>query len=270
MKSVKNHLSLILALVSILFAMQTLIVTNRAIDAYERNLKNNYSLVVVASQKLSAAEVRKKSPLVASVEEISVDEAIRKIDSTISKRNMELLKLTLPRFYRVALTRYPSPSEIERLKKSLGRLAGVKKIEDFKATHDVTFKLLMLFKTVVTVFSVVVFVITSLLIAKELRIWQYKHNERMNIMGLFGAPKWLSSAVLFRLAIVDAILSSLIIFIVFSYIANSEWLLGKFKSIGIEIVVFDMLRDFPLLFGAALGLSILLATAIVFGHKEEV
>ncbi len=270
MKSVKNHLSLILALVSILFAMQTLTITNRAMDAYEHNLKNNYSLVVVSSEKLDASSVRKKSPLIATIEEISVDEAIKKIDSTISKKNMELLKLTLPRFYRISLTRYPSPSEIERLKKSLGSLKGVKKIEDFKATHDVTFKLLLLFKTVVTVFSIVVFVITSLLIAKELRIWQYKHNERMNIMGLFGAPKWLSSAVLFRLAIVDAILSSLIVFIVFSYIASSEWLLGKLKSIGIEIVVFDMLRDFPLLFGAALGLSILLATAIVFGHKEEV
>ena len=270
MKSVKNHLSLILALISILFAIQTLIITDRAIDAYERNLKENYSLVVVSDKKLDLAQVRNKSPLVEGIEEISVDESIKKIDSSISKKNMQLLKLSLPKFYRIKLTRYPSSMEIDTLKKRLGTLRGVKKIEDFKASHDITFKLLLLFKTVVTVFSIVVFVITSLLIAKELRIWQYKHNERMNIMGLFGAPKWLSSAVLFRLAIVDAILSSLIVFIVFSYIANSEWLLAKLKSIGIEIVIFDTLRDFPLLFGAALGLSILLATAIVFGHKEEV
>ena len=270
MKSVKNHLSLILALVSILFAIQTLVITNRAIDAYEKSLKENYSMVVVSSMKLDLSKVKRKSPLIADIEEISVDEAIKKIDNSISKKNMELLKLSLPKFYRVRLTKFPSSSEIERLKKILGSLKGVKKIEDFRASHDVTFKLLMLFKTVVTVFSVVVFVITSLLIAKELRIWQYKHNERMNIMGLFGAPKWLSSAVLFRLAIVDALLSSFIVFIIFSYISNSQWLLGKLKSIGIEIVVFDMLKDFPLLFGAAMGLSILLAAAVVFGHKEEV
>ena len=270
MKSVKNHLSLILALVSILFAIQTLQVSNRAMDAYERNLKENYSLVVVSNKKLDAVSVRKKSPLIAKIEEISVDNAIKKIDSSISKKNMELLKLTLPHFYRISLTRYPSPAQIERLKKSLAGISGVRQIEDFKASHDVTFKLLTLFKTVVTVFSVVVFVITSLLIAKELRIWQYKHKERMNIMGLFGAPKWLSSAVLFRLAIVDAVLSSFIIFIVFSYIASSEWLRVKLESVGIDIVIFDILKDFPLLLGAALGLSILLATAIVFGHKEEV
>ena len=52
MKSIKNHLSLILALVSILFAMQTLTVTNRSIDAYKEKLKTNYSLVVVSNTKL--------------------------------------------------------------------------------------------------------------------------------------------------------------------------------------------------------------------------
>ncbi|SFV51827.1 Cell division protein FtsX [hydrothermal vent metagenome] len=270
MQSIKNHLSLILALVSILFAMQTLIVTNRAMDAYEQSLKNSYSLVVVSDKKLSHKQIKRASDLIAKSEEISVDDAIKKIDSSISKKNMELLKVTLPHFYRILLVRYPSPSQIEQLKTSLARVDGVKKIEDFKATHDITFKLLMLFKTVVTIFSFVVFIVTSLLIAKELRIWQYKHNERMNIMGLFGAPKWLSSAVLFRLAIIDAFLSTIIIFIVFSYIANSHWLLGKLESIGIDIVVFDMLRDFPMLFGAAFGLAILLAVAVVFGHKEEV
>ncbi len=270
MKSIKNHLSLILALISILFAIQTLTITNRAIDAYTENLKSNYSIVVVSTKQLDLKEFRSKSKLIESLSETSVDEAIKKVDGSISKRNMELLKLSLPKFYKVTLSKYPTPDEIEVLKSELMRITGVKQVEDFKATHDVTFKLLTLFQTVVQVFSVVVFVITSFLIAKELRIWQYKHNERMNIMGLFGSPKWLSSAVLFRLAIVDAILSSIIIFLVFSYIATSKWLLSKLQTIGIEIVVFDLWSDFPLLLGAALGMALLLAIAIVFGHKEEV
>ena len=270
MKSIKNHLSLILALVSILFAMQTLKVTDRAMDAYERNLKENYSIVIVADKKLDERMLKQKSALIEKIEEISVDAAIKRIDDSLSQKNMKLLKLALPHFYRIVLARYPSPSDIERLKSTLKSVEGVTKIEDFKSSHDITFKLLSLFKTVVTVFSLVVFVITSLLIAKELRIWQYMHRDRMNIMGLFGAPKWLSSAVLFRLAIVDAVLSSIIIFILFGYIANSQWLIGKIRSIGIDVVVFDIAGDFPSLFGAALGLSVLLATAIVFGHKEEV
>ncbi len=270
MKSVKNHLSLILALTSILFAVQTLIVTNRALFAYEKNLKTNYSIVVVSEKKLDAKTLKAKNKMIENVQTIEVDDAIKRIDGSISKTNMELLKLSLPKFYRLTLAKYPSPSEIEKLKKDLFALKGVKKIEDFKASHDSSYKLLTLFGTVVTVFSVVVFVITSLLIAKELRIWQYKHNDRMNIMGLFGAPKWLSSAVLFRLAIVDAILSSILVFVGFVFIEQSEWLADKLATVGIDIVVFDIVKDFPILLLGAIVLSILLATAITFGHKEEV
>jgi len=270
MKSIKNHLSLILALVSILFAMQTLTVTNRSIDAYKEKLKTNYSLVVVSNTKLDIKIIKKKIPLVSEVKLLKVDEAIKKIDSSMSKKNIELLKLTLPKFYKITLKKYPTPNEIETIKKKISLLGNIKQIEDFKATYDVTYKLLSLFQTIVQVFSIVVFIITSLLIVKELKIWQYKHNERMNIMGLFGAPKWLSSAVLFRLAIVDAILSSFIVYIAFSYISSSNWLSSKIKSVGIEVEVFNFTDDFPILFVAAIILSLILATTIVFGHKEEV
>mgnify|MGYP006897426391 CR=1 FL=1 len=101
-----------------------------------------------------------------------------------------------------------------------------------------------MFKEVISVFSIAVLIVTVLLIIKELRIWQFMHNERMSIMGLFGAPIWLSSAILFRLAIVDAILSSFATFIVFSYLASSDWIKNQLEHIGINIVVFDQVDDF--------------------------
>ena len=270
MKSIKNHISLVLALTSILFAIQTLIVTHRALEAYEKNLKTNYSIVVVSDKVLNEKTLKSKSSLIESVEDIEVDDAIKRIDSSISKNNLELLKLSLPEFYKLTLSKYPTPSEIKQLKKQLKTLSGVKKIEDFKTSYDTSYKLLTLFGTVVTVFSVVVFVITSLLILKELRIWQYIHKDRMNIMGLFGAPKWLSSAVLFRLAIIDAVISSFLVFIAYAFIKNSDWLGEKLSTVGIDIEIFDFVNDFPILFVAAVLLSILLATAIAFSHKEEV
>jgi len=96
------------------------------------------------------------------------------------------------------------------------------------------------------------------------------HNERMSIMGLFGAPIWLSSAVLFRLAIVDAIVASAITFIIFSYLSTSFWIQEQLSIIGIDIVVFNGMLDFIFLFGVAIFLSITLALLIVIGHKEEV
>ncbi len=77
------------------------------------------------------------------------------------------------------------------------------------------------------VFAVVISIVTMLLIMKELKIWQFKHSERMNIMGLFGAPTWLRSAVLFRLSIVDAIISSILIFFIFSYLSTNEFVLKQ-------------------------------------------
>ena len=112
--------------------------------------------------------------------------------------------------------------------------------------------------------------VTTLLIFKELRIWQFKHSERMNIMGLFGAPVWLRSAVLFRLAIVDAIIASILAFGLFVYISSSLWVQEQFSNIGISVVIYDITNDSILLFTAAMTISILLASFIVLGHKEEV
>ena len=168
------------------------------------------------------------------------------------------------------MAHFPSPQEIERLTKNLLATKSVKKVENFSSNHDNTFKLLLLFKDVITVFSLSIFIVTILLILKELRIWQFMHNERMSIMGLFGAPVWLSSAVLFRLSIVDAIIASFITFIVFSYIESSLWISRQFESIGIEVVVFDKVEDFSLLFAIAMFVSVLLASLILLGHKEEV
>jgi len=188
----------------------------------------------------------------------------------MSAKNIELLKLTLPKFYKLKLKSFPSPQEIEKLTKNLLKHKSITKVENFSHNLDTIYKLLLLFKKVISVFAVSIFLVTILLILKELRIWQFNHSERMNIMGLFGAPIWLRSAVLFRLAIVDALIASLFTFILFSYASSSAWVLEQFDSIGISIIIFNPLTDFLILAGTAVFLSVLLASMIVLGHKEEV
>ena len=269
MKSFKNHLSLVVALVSILFSVQIFIIVDRSIDAYKENLSNNYSIIIVSKKTLKNEAIFGINDMISGSSELSADNVIKRLNSGINKKNIELLKLTLPKFYKLSLTHYPSPLEIKNLRKDLLKNKSIIKIEDFSHNHDTTYKLLLLFKNVVSLFSVVVFIVTTLLIFKELRIWQFKHSERMNIMGLFGAPVWLSSAVLFRLAIVDAIIASFIAFALFVYISASEWVKVQFSYIDINIVIYDVVDDSALLFGVAIVLSILLASLIVLGHKEE-
>ncbi|WP_373070419.1 cell division protein FtsX [Sulfurimonas sp.] len=270
MKSIKNHLSLIVALISILFSIQIFIIVDRSIDAYKQNLANKYSVVVVSKKNILEKDMLSLNSLIKEVEELSPDNVIKRLDADIDEKNMNLLKLTLPKFYKLHLKKFPSPNEIEKLRRALFTNKNITKIEDFSNNHDITYKLLVLFKNVILVFAIVVSIVTMLLILKELRIWQFKHSERMNIMGLFGAPTWLRSAVLFRLSIVDAIISSILIFLIFSYISVNEFVLKQFENINIKIVIFDQVYDSLLLLGVSLILSIFLATMIVLGHKEEV
>jgi len=270
MKSVKNHLSLIVALVSILFSIQVFIIVDRSIEAYKENLAKNYSVVVVSQKRIKEADFLLIDKMINQIEILSPDNVIKRLNSNLDKANMELLKLTLPKFYKLKLSKYPNPNEIKRLRNKLLNNRYITKVEDFSNNHDTIYKLLVLFKNVVLVFAVVVSIVTMLLILKELRIWQFKHNERMSIMGLFGAPTWLRSAVLYRLSIVDAIISSAIVFIIFTYISNSSWVLEEFNNINISVVIFDATGDFLVLFGTSIVLSILLASMIVLGHKEEV
>ena len=270
MKSFKNHFSLVIALVGIVFAVQVFMVVERAILAYKENLAQSYSLVVVSKKNLDMQETLKKDKNFAEMTELSPDSVIKKLNADFSQKNVELLKLTLPKFYKLKLHVYPTPSEIENITKKLMKNTPVVKVETFAKTHDTTYKLLLLFRNVITVFAVSVLVVTILLIFKELRIWQFKHHERMSIMALFGAPLWLRSAVLFRLAIVDALIATALSFVLFSYLASMEWINEQFNSIGINVTVFHQLEDSLVMLGISMLVSILLATFIVVGHKEEV
>jgi len=270
MKSFKNHFSLIVALFSILFSIQVFTIVDRSITSYKQNLATSYSVIVVSQNTLEQSTINSINNMIDSSDELSADNVIKRFSSGINKKNVELLKLYLPKFYKLNLKHYPSLSELEELKYDLLKNESITKVEDFSRSHDTTYKLLLLFKNVVSIFAIVVFIVTVLLIFKELKIWQYKHNERMSIMGYFGAATWLRSAVLFRLALVDAFISSAFILLTFTYLSSSKFILKQLDNIGIDITIFDIMNDSLLLLSVSIGISLFLVVLIILGHKEEV
>lgn len=270
MRSVKNHLSLIIALFTIVFTMQVYIVVDRTVVAYENNLNENYSIVVVTQKKVETDSLVAISPKIKRADEISTKEVVTRLQSKMKQRHIDLLKLSLPHFYSIHLTHYPTPSEISALHKRLEKNSEITRVEDFAQSHDTLYKLLLLFKSVVVIFAIAIFAVTSLLVLKEMRIWQFQHNERMSIMAMFGAPVWMRSAVLFRLSIVDAVVASVLAIGTFTYADFLKVGNEQLQAIGIEVLLFDPLNDSLLIVGVALSLSIILATLIVIGHKEEV
>jgi cell division transport system permease protein len=122
---------------------------------------------------------------------------------------------------------------------------------------------------VVQIFSIAIAAVTSLLILKEMRLWQFQHAERMSIMALFGAPVWLRSAVLFRLAIVDAIIATIVLCLAFFMIEQYGWMDLLLRTVGITIDLFDFINDGVRSLLIALGVSIVLTLTIVIGNEEE-
>ena len=96
MQSIKNHFSLIIALLSILFSIQVFTIVDRSISAYKENLANNYSVVVVAQVKMEEKRIKSLNPLISSITELSPDNVIKRLNTKMDSRNLELLKVTLP------------------------------------------------------------------------------------------------------------------------------------------------------------------------------
>ena len=270
MRSFKNHLSLIVALFTILLTLQIFINVDRTIDIYEKNLNENYSIIVISDTNISVDTFRKIDPMISNSEEISPKQVIQKLQKEIKSKSINLHKIKLPKFYRIHLDHFPTPNEVDTVTLNLQKGRTVKRVESFSRSHTTIYRLLLLFKWVVMIFAVAIFTVTTLLILREMRLWQLQHHERMNIMALFGAPVWLRSAVLFRLAIVDALIATVLVF--GAFMAAEHYGISKeaLQMIGIQIPLFNPAHDMPILFGVAISLSIVLASLIVMGHKEEV
>lgn len=269
MKSLKNHISLIIALFTVLASVQIYVAVDRTISAYESHLKNDYSVIVVTNKAFTPKEFTTMSSMIERSEPISTAQVLERLKGEMSEKNLALLKLTLPKFYRIYLNRFPTPNEINNLQKKLQKNTAIERVEGFSQTHDTVYKLMLLFKDVVQVFSIAIAAVTSLLILKEMRLWQFQHAERMNIMALFGAPVWLRSAVLFRLAIVDAIIATLILCFAFFIIDYYGILTLPLKEIGINVQLFNFVNDALRSLAISLGISIALTFTIVMFHSEE-
>lgn len=269
MKSLKNHISLIVALFTVLFSVQIYVGVDRTIAAYETRLKNDYSIIIVAHKAITPVEFKAMDSLIERSEAISVDQVLQRLQGEMSKKNLDLLRLTLPKFYRIYLTRFPTPQEISKLQKRLQKNSSIERVEGYSQTHDTVYKLMLLFKDVVQIFSIVIAAVTSLLILKEMRLWQFQHADRMSIMALFGAPVWLRSAVLFRLAIVDAIIATVLLCLAFFIIGQYGWIDVLLHTVGIEVQLFDFVNDSLRSLLIALGVAIALTLTIVIGHEEE-
>lgn len=263
MKSLKSHISLTLALFAIVFTVQVFAIVLRLIDSYEDKLKESYAIVLISHAQLE------KTTLASSISgnfELSIlsnDDILQELSADLDKKQIRLLKATLPYFYELKLDHFPQPSEVATMEAKLLNIDGIKEIESFANRHDQIFRLLLLIKSVVNVFAVIIIILSVLVILKEMRLWQMNHRDRMSIMALFGAPVWLRSAVLFRFALLDTVFATIIAVFVFLGLGEVPAVMNIFTSIGIHVSLINLMPEAFILFAVAFVSSMTLALTLV-------
>jgi cell division transport system permease protein len=261
---------LVFALVTMLIAIQSVTSLQHIIENYEKKIADEYALIVVAGEELRIENVRLLSHMIASLEPIDASRVVNEIKGNLTQNNEALLVASLPKFYRLKLIKYPSANELKKTVDALQRNNTILRVESFAKNQNTLYAVLLLNKTVLTIFSVLIFLIASLLVVRQMEVWRFRHSERMQIMAIFGAALWLRSAVLYRLAVIDSVVATCIVSGLFFFLSTDARTRNFLEEMGLGHIAFDLQDDALILFAVALGISVASVMYVIVKSDEEV
>jgi len=268
MKSLKNHLSFIIPLFILLFSIQFATMLERGIKKYEAHLTGEYTIVCVSKLPLEQKVLKKIIPSIKSVKEIKKDKYIEKLKSDISKADLVYLRANLPKFYTLKLNSLPDKAALKNISEELLKIKGITKVETFKKTFNKFHQFLKMSKMASVFFTIFIFIISFMLIVKQMEIWTLEHHRRMYIMGLFGAAFWMKSASLYKSVIIDALISAVLVAIVFLMLPNIANLNAIKTDLGIDLNNFNFIGDLSKLIIISLLISVVSVTTIILKQKN--
>jgi len=208
----------IFPLMAILMGIEFYLVFDRTTDSYEKGLKEGYSMLVVTKKPMKLSVMKGLNDHISRSEKIERERIVAEIAKGVSKNSRKEILMSLPYFYNVGLDAYLHTSGLEKIKKDLEANANIKKVETFGRSYSSAYKLFSFIKFTLKLFIVFMGVVSLFLIFKQMEIWKYAHKERMQVMEIFGAPLMLRSGVLFKIAIIDAFIATILTSIVFLYV----------------------------------------------------
>jgi len=260
MSSLKSHITLILALISILFSIFLFRVFSEVLNLYQKNIVDNYSIVIVSTSKIDSVNI----PIVEKTIPIDTTKQVKTLKRKF--KNIDFSKVQLPYFYKLKLKRLPSPKELKELEERLKNKAYVKRVLTHSSSQTKIYNLLMLLNLITKTFMVIIGILGFLLIVKQLEVWKLLHNERMYIMELFGAPVWFRGAALFKIAFTNSLIALLITFGLIYFVTNSYIFNVIINELNINYHV-DYIKEFGILFVVAIAISLISSILVVVSKK---
>ncbi len=267
MKFIKNHLMFILPLMAILLGIEFYLVFDRTTDSYEKGLKEGYTMLVVTKKPVTLRKLKSLNEHIAGIETIKREQIVSEVAQGVSKQSQKEILAALPYFYNVGLDSYLETAQIEKIKRDLEKDPLIKRVETFGSSYSSAYRLFSFIKFLLKVFIGFMGIVSLFLIIKQMEIWKYAHKERMQVMEIFGAPLMLRSGVLFKVAIFDAFIATLLVSGIFFYV-KFVWAAQS----GIDLMMQKQdelfrISDMAILLGAALFLVIVAVYTVVFSSR---
>jgi len=270
MKSLKNHISVIIPLFILLFSFQFVITLERVVENYQDRLFNDYSIVITSISELNKEKIREEIPEIKRIEPISPNSVVNRFKSDFSPANLALLKTSLPKFYSVKLKSPPDQEKLKEIEQKLKNIPTISKVETFEKSYTKIYTILLLAKKLSQIFAFLIFVISVLLIFKQMEIWTLQHQERMYIMGLFGAPFWMKSAVLYKLVFTDSLISAVIVSLLYYFVPKTAVFQEEMRNLGIDFNFFKPIDDTAILIFLSIVITIVSVTIVILKQKTEI
>ena len=262
MKSISSHFSIFISSFVLLFSFQFTNVIKSIVNDYASKIVNDYAIVVVSSAELKEEELQKQIPEIESISEISSKKILDRLKNEMSSKNLALLQVALPKFYSLKLGSLPDKKRIETIKQKLSSITTISRVETFAKTHEKMFKMFLLLQAMVYIFTFFVACIAVLLILKQIRIWIYEHQRRMAIIALFGASFFMKSAMLYRMTLVDTLLSALCVCAFYDIVPRLPLAQAYAAELDVVLPSFNWLYEGSVLVGASFVFA-LIAVSIV-------
>jgi cell division transport system permease protein len=230
-------------------------------DKYQNNITNNYSIIVVSTKKIDKLNIYD----IDKITQINVSKQIEKMKKRF--KNIDFKKIHMPYFYKIKLNHLPSPNRLKEIEYTLNSLPYIKRVLTYQSSQTKIYNLLLLIKIITNSFMIISTIIGFMLIIKQLEVWKLEHNERMYIMELFGAPFWFRGLALFKIAIIDSIISINITLVTIGLITHLNIFETIIKDLNINFEV-DYLNEVGFLSLVCLAISVFSSIMVVRSKKE--
>lgn len=257
MKGLKYHLAMILPLFLVLFCVEFSVILERIVKDYEVKMSRDYNIIIVSKAVLTQEVVSQKIPAFESLAQVDPKRASQRLKDELSEANYNKLINALPNFYSLKLIAYPTPLQMNSIRSELLKIEGVTRVETFSDTHDKVYKILQLLSYFFIAFIVIVGVLVSLVLSRQIQIWLYANRQKMEIMRLCGASYIYRSIGLYFGGLIYSGLSAVLVCVAYIFAVKNGVVIDILDSLGFTAQKIFRLKDVLTLFSVAFGLCTL-------------